>query len=223
MVIGKRCRPAVVHLPEEVQAPAVDVGVVPAVLEYLRVVEAAPGQVGAGGVRCLVDAVEAVPVRGMAEHVVDEAAIVIVVAREAQRQRVLHERHVEDQRATVAHVALIAAAHFAVEDGFVFVQSRLVREDAHRAGLRVGAVQASLRARQRLDAGNVDRADIRLRAGLGNRDLVEVDGRRCLAEVAGARNCAAEDDGVAARAVIDDVDRGNESGVVVQSFCPHCG
>ena len=115
------------------------------------------------------------PPRLVAEDVVDEAGVARREADDADRD-VLAERHVDDARDLVALVAVVHGVGVERDVRLEAGRIRLVRDVTQRPGLRARAVQRALRPGQRLDALDVDEADLGLQRALRQRLLVEVDG-----------------------------------------------
>ncbi len=114
----------------------------------------------------------------MPGYIIDEAAVTVTEAHQAQSQFVFHQGKVEDGRGAITRVAIRAAAKLEIGDSFELVHDRLIRDDSQGTGLGVRAIQCALRARQRFDARNVHAANHWLGTGLCDRDLVKID-RRC--------------------------------------------
>ena len=87
-------------------------------------------------------------VRSMSKHVVDKATIMVAVTNDPHGQLVFNQGDIEGQGATITFVTLFAGTNFGINDCLERIQFRLVGNDSHRARLRVGAVQGSLRTRQ---------------------------------------------------------------------------
>ncbi len=203
-------------------ATAVDIDIIPVVFNARRVVERAPL-----GRRLVVRRIRAVfkpkPVRGVAEHVVDEAAVMVAVSRYAQREFVFHQRNIEYQGTAIASIAVAAAPGFTIEYCLKGIHDRLVGDNAHGAGLRIRAVQGALRSRQRFDTLDIDCAYRRLRSGLGNGDFVEIYGRSRLAYVPGSGAGAAEHHLARGSAVLHHVDGRNKTRVILHGLGAHRG
>ena len=90
-------------------------------------------------------------------------------------RRVLADRQVQHAGELVALVAMVHGMPVQADVRVVTGRVGLVRDVAQRPGLRARAVQRALRARQRLDALDVDQPHFRLQCALRQRLLVEVD------------------------------------------------
>ena len=102
------------------------------------------------------------------EGVVDEAGDVVLVADHAQRQLVGDERDVDGCFDVIARVVRVRGGEAAHADvGLELLQVGRLGNDAHDAGQRTGAEQRALRAAQHLDAVDVDQAQVRLAAMVG--------------------------------------------------------
>ena len=86
------------------------------------------------------------------------------------------ERQVQNARDLVSLVAILDGVAVERDVGIEPRRVRLVRDVAQRAGLGARAVQRALRPGQRLDALDVDDADLGLKRTLRQWLLVEVDG-----------------------------------------------
>ena len=117
----------------------------------------------------------------MAQHVVDVAAVLRGLGGDADGEHILDDGHVEDAGDAVAHRAVAAGAETGVDVRLGVREVRLVGVDAQGTGLGGGAVERALRTLEGFHAVDIHHADIRLRAGLGDRDFVEIDGRAGLA------------------------------------------
>ena len=116
----------------------------------------------------------------------------------------------------VALVAALGRADLGRDLAREAADVRLVGDVVDRAGLRARAEQRALRARQRLDALDVDQAHVGLLRDRGHRLVVEVDRDLAVdAEFAGAGPEAAHDDDALARHVADEVDGGEGADQVV--------
>jgi hypothetical protein len=120
----------------------------------------------------------------------------------------LAERQVEYAGEIVALVAVVDRVAFQAHVGIEARHVWLVRDIAQRPGLRARAVERALRARQRLDALDVDQANLGLQRALSQRLLVEVDrgggvsdeGRGVVGDAAEVDRTAARRDGVVGKA-----------------------
>ena len=216
IAVAEGRRPIVVDVPARLNPQGQEIHRIPVVLHHLGIVQGAPiGPLGAsdsGAVPCI---------RRVAEHIVDVAAVSRRLRGDANGEHIIDQRRIEHAGDAVAHAAFPAGAEVRVNIGLEAARVRLIGVDAQRAGLRGGAVQCALGAGQGFHMIDVHHADVRLRAGLADRYLVEIDGSAGLGdEVVNAGADAAEADVVVAR--LGEVQPGharNHAGVVFRIQC----
>ena len=142
------------------QAAARDFVLVPVLLDGRGIVQGAKSRHCL--VFCRIGAINAVPVGGVPENVVDEATVKITKPNNTQCELILDQWEIKYQRSSITRVTLTASAKLTIENGLELVHDRLIRDDTHRTGLGVRTIQCALRARQRFDAFNVHGAKRRL-------------------------------------------------------------
>ena len=111
--------------------------------------------------------------RPASEHIIDVTRFVFLPADEANGDLVV-DRQVEEAFGDMADAAAVDAVGLDAVTARARAGVRLAGDDAHRAGLRTGAVQRALRAGQRFKPLDVVHVDVERTLDRGDRLLVEV-------------------------------------------------
>ena len=145
---------------------------------------------------------------------VDEAVVVLIEPADAERELVVHDRHVDTGLVQLVEAALRAIGQVGREAAAELGERRLLRDVAHRAAHRRGAEQRALRSLDHFDALDVaeQRVEREVRAfgergDRAVRNVVEIDADRGRREDVG--DAAHRDRALPRRTVVVEVHAGH--------------